>query len=249
MLDPAIAIKDLHVSYYGNEAVKGVSLSIQQGQLVGIIGPNGAGKSTFLKSLLNLIPLDKGDVKILGNRIKDMQKKIAYVPQRNDIDWDFPITVLDAVLIGTYPLLKLFRRPNKKQKEWAFECLKRVGMEDYRKRQIGELSGGQQQRVFLARALAQKAELFFLDEPFVGVDVSSEETIVRILKELCQQGKTVIVVHHDLSKANDYFDQLILLNKKLIGFGSVKEVFKPEVIGRAYDGQLAFLKEIGVSLS
>lgn len=249
MLDPAIAIKDLHVSYYGNEAVKGVSLSIQQGQLVGIIGPNGAGKSTFLKSLLNLIPADKGDVKILGNRIKDMQKKIAYVPQRNDIDWDFPVTVLDAVLIGTYPLLKLFRRPNKKQKEWAFECLKRVGMEDYRKRQIGELSGGQQQRVFLARALAQKAELFFLDEPFVGVDVSSEETIVHILKELCQQGKTVIVVHHDLSKANDYFDQLILLNKKLIGFGSVKEVFKPEVIGRAYDGQLAFLKEIGVSLS
>ncbi|MYL72451.1 ATP-binding cassette domain-containing protein [Halobacillus litoralis] len=246
MANAALSIKDLHVSYYGNEAVKEVSLTVNPGNLVGIIGPNGAGKSTFLKAMLNLIPRDKGEIRILGKTVKEVRKKIAYVPQRNDIDWDFPITVLDAVLIGTYPNLKLFKRPKKKDKEWAMECLGRVGMEDFSKRQIGELSGGQQQRVFLARALAQKAELFFLDEPFVGVDASSEETIVRILKELCSQGKTVIVVHHDLSKANDYFNQLILLNKELIGFGSVQEVFQTEIIEKAYQGQFAFMKEIGV---
>lgn len=248
MKDPAISIQDLHVSYFGNEAVTGVSLSVNTGNLVGIIGPNGAGKSTFLKAMLNLIPKDKGAVQVLGKPINEVRKSIAYVPQRNDIDWDFPITVLDAVLIGTYPHLKLFRRPKKKDKEWAMECLQRVGMQEFSKRQIGELSGGQQQRVFLARALAQKADLFFLDEPFVGVDVSSEETIVNILKEQCRQGKTVIVVHHDLSKANDYFSQLILLNKELISFGTVEEVFKPEVIAKAYQGQFAFMNEIGVSL-
>ncbi|WLR48101.1 metal ABC transporter ATP-binding protein [Halobacillus litoralis] len=246
MANAALSIKNLHVSYYGNEAVKEVSLTVNPGNLVGIIGPNGAGKSTFLKAMLNLIPRDKGEIRILGKTVKEVRKKIAYVPQRNDIDWDFPITVLDAVLIGTYPNLKIFKRPKKKDKEWAMECLRRVGMEDFSKRQIGELSGGQQQRVFLARALAQKAELFFLDEPFVGVDASSEETIVRILKELCSQGKTVIVVHHDLSKANDYFNQLILLNKELIGFGSVQEVFQTEIIEKAYQGQFAFMKEIGV---
>lgn len=248
MNDPAISIQDLHVSYFGNEAVTGISLSVNTGNLVGIIGPNGAGKSTFLKAMLNLIPKDKGAVKVLGKPITEVRKSIAYVPQRNDIDWDFPITVLDAVLIGTYPHLKLFRRPKKKDKEWAMECLQRVGMQEFSKRQIGELSGGQQQRVFLARALAQKADLFFLDEPFVGVDVSSEETIVNILKELCRQGKTVIVVHHDLSKANDYFNQLILLNKELISFGTVEEVFKPDVIAKAYQGQFAFMNEIGVTL-
>ncbi|GGC98040.1 zinc ABC transporter ATP-binding protein [Thalassobacillus devorans] len=242
----AISIKDLHVSYYGNEAIKGVSISVQPGNLVGIIGPNGAGKSTLLKAMLNLIPKDKGDIKVFGKTVKEVRKKIAYVPQRNDIDWDFPITVLDAVLLGTYPNLQLFRRPKKKEKEWALECLQRVGMEEFSKRQIGELSGGQQQRVFLARALAQKAELFYLDEPFVGVDASSEETIVTILKELCLQGKTVIVVHHDLSKANDYFNQLILLNKELISFGEVNEVIQADIIEKAYKGQFAFMKEMGV---
>ncbi|WP_282140034.1 metal ABC transporter ATP-binding protein [Cytobacillus oceanisediminis] len=248
MKDPAISIEDLHVSYFGNEAVTGVSITVNTGNLVGIIGPNGAGKSTFLKAMLNLIPKDKGAVRVMGKSIAEVRKSIAYVPQRNDIDWDFPITVHDAVLIGTYPHLKLFRRPKKKDKEWAMECLQRVGMQEFSKRQIGELSGGQQQRVFLARALAQKADLFFLDEPFVGVDVSSEETIMNILKELCRQGKTVIVVHHDLSKANDYFNQLILLNKELISYGTVEEVFKPEVIAKAYKGQFAFMNEIGVSL-
>jgi ABC-type Mn2+/Zn2+ transport system ATPase subunit len=248
MQDPAISITDLHVSYYGNEAIKGINLTVDTGNLVGIIGPNGAGKSTFLKAMLNLIPTDKGEIRMFGNEVKEVRKRIAYVPQRSNIDWDFPITVLDTVLIGTYPNLKLFQRPKKTDKEWALECLSRVGMQDFTKRQISELSGGQQQRVFLARALAQKADLFFLDEPFVGVDISSEETIVHILKDLCLQGNTVIVVHHDLSKANDYFHQLILLNKELIGFGTVEEVFKPEVIKKAYSGQFAFMNEIGVPI-
>ncbi|MGO4887200.1 metal ABC transporter ATP-binding protein [Anaerobacillus sp. MEB173] len=241
-----ISVKNLHVSYYGKEAINGINLSVKAGNLVGIIGPNGAGKSTFIKALLNLIPIDKGEIEIYGSSINDVRKKIAYVPQRSQIDWDFPIHVLDTVLIGTYPSLGIFKRPKKKEKEWAYECLKKVGMESFYNRQIGELSGGQQQRVFLARALAQQAEVFFLDEPFVGIDMASEETIIHLLKDLRDQGKTVVVVHHDLSKANDYFDELVLLNKELIGFGRVDDVLQPEVMMRAYEGQLSFMKEIGV---
>jgi manganese transport system ATP-binding protein len=244
-MEGAIVVENLHVSYHGNEAVRNINIAIESGNLVGIIGPNGAGKSTFLKALLSLIPVDKGNVSFFGKSLKFSRKNIAYVPQRNQIDWDFPITVIDTVLIGTYPHLGIFKRPRKKERDWAFECLKRVKMEEYCDRQIGELSGGQQQRIFLARALAQKADMFFLDEPFVGVDMTSEETIINILKELRDDGKTVIVVHHDLSKANDYFDELILLNKELIDFGTVEEVCRPEVIIKAYKGQLSFLEDIG----
>lgn len=244
----ALSVKNLDVSYYGDEALRDISFSLESGNLVGIIGPNGAGKSTLLKALLNLIPKDRGDVLICERSIKDMRKQIAYVPQRNDIDWDFPITVMDTVIMGTYPGLGLLKRPGKKEKAWALNCLERVGMDLYVDRQIGELSGGQQQRVFLARALAQRAEVYFLDEPFVGVDLSSEEIIIRILKELRDSGKTVVVVHHDLSKASAYFNQLILLNKELIGFGSVEEVFRTELLATAYQGQFAFMKQIGVSI-
>ena len=246
MRHTAISIEDLHVSYFGNEAIRHVSLTVEPGNLVGIIGPNGAGKSTLLKAMLGLIPRDKGAIRILDKPVKEVRKRIAYVPQRNDIDWDFPITVLDAVLLGTYPRLKRFRRPGKKERQWALDCLTRVGMDAFSKRQIGELSGGQQQRVFLARALAQQADVFFLDEPFVGVDASSEETIVKILKELGAQGKTAVVVHHDLSKANEYFNQLILLNKELIGFGTVGDVLQPKIIEKAYQGQFAFMNGMGV---
>ncbi|MBE7105090.1 ATP-binding cassette domain-containing protein [Bacillus cereus] len=170
----AIIVKDLFVSYQGNQVVQNVSFEIEKGKLVGIIGPNGAGKSTLMKAILDLIPNDKGYIRILGEDIRSVRKCIAYVPQRSDIDWDFPITVLDVVLIGTYPSLGMMKRPKKEHRDWAFECLKKVGMEEFKNRQIGELSGGQQ-RVFLARALAQKAEIFFLDEPFVGIDVTSED--------------------------------------------------------------------------
>lgn len=245
-MDHALTVKSLFVSYHGNEAVKNVSFSVEQGKLVGIIGPNGAGKSTLLKALLNLIPKDKGDVHIYGKSFNEQRKSIAYVPQRSNIDWDFPITVLDTVLLGTYPNLGLFKRPKKKEKEWAFQCLEKVGMGDFSKRQIGELSGGQQQRVFLARALAQKSEIFFLDEPFVGIDVASEEMIITILKELKSSGKTILVVHHDLSKVSDYFEKLILLNKELIGYGDIDQVFRPETLSKAYSGQFSFLERLGV---
>jgi ABC-type Mn2+/Zn2+ transport system ATPase subunit len=245
----AMSVQNLHVSYHGQEAVRNVSFKTAPGNIVGVIGPNGAGKSTLLKSLLDLIPKDLGDIRIYGKPVKEVRQKIAYVPQRSNIDMDFPITVIDAVIIGTYPSLGIFKRPKKKEKEWAYECLRKVGMEEFSKRQIGELSGGQQQRVFLARALAQKAEMFFLDEPFVGIDVASEQTIIQILRELRNEGKTVVVVHHDLSKADAYFDELLLLNKELIKYGSVHEVIRPEVITKAYQGQLSFLEEIGVKLS
>jgi ABC-type Mn2+/Zn2+ transport system ATPase subunit len=247
-MNSALTVKDLFVSYHGNEAVQNISFSIEQGKLVGIIGPNGAGKSTLLKALLNLIPRDKGEVEVYGKNFNELRKSVAYVPQRSNIDWDFPINVLDTVLLGTYPNLGLFKRPKKTEKEWAIQCLRRVGMGDFGKRQIGELSGGQQQRVFLARALAQKSEIFFLDEPFVGIDVSSEETIITILKELKDSGKTILVVHHDLSKVSDYFDQLILLNKELISFGDIDQVLRAEVLSKAYSGQFSFLDKLGVNV-
>ncbi|MGG4439940.1 metal ABC transporter ATP-binding protein [Brevibacillus fortis] len=245
-MESAIAVRDLHVSYFGNEVVRDVSFDVELGSMVGIIGPNGAGKSTLIKALLELIPRDKGYVRIFGKETNEFRKKIAYVPQRSMIDWTFPITVMDTVLIGTYPSVGLFKFPKKKEKEWALECLRRVGLEDFRDRQIGELSGGQQQRVFLARALAQKPELLLLDEPFVGIDVASEDTIIRILKELQFQDKTIVVVHHDLSKANAYFDQLLLMNKELIKFGTVDEVLNREVMSRAYAYQLQFLEKTEV---
>ncbi|MED1780486.1 metal ABC transporter ATP-binding protein [Brevibacillus fortis] len=245
-MEAAIAVRDLHVSYFGNEVVRDVSFDVELGSMVGIIGPNGAGKSTLIKALLELIPRDKGNVRIFGKETNEFRKKIAYVPQRSMIDWTFPITVMDTVLIGTYPSVGLFKFPKKKEKEWALECLRRVGLEDFRDRQIGELSGGQQQRVFLARALAQKPELLLLDEPFVGIDVASEDTIIRILKELQFQDKTIVVVHHDLSKANAYFDQLLLMNKELIKFGTVDEVLNREVMSKAYAYQLQFLEKTEV---
>ncbi|ALS78529.1 metal ABC transporter ATP-binding protein [Planococcus sp. ANT_H30] len=244
---PAIKVQNIQVSYFGRPAIDAIDLTLEQGKVLGIIGPNGAGKSTLLKALLNLVSIDQGSIEIFGETLKENRKRIAYVPQRNQYDWDFPIHVLDTVLIGTYPNLGIFKRPKKKDKEWAYECLKKVGMEEFSNRQIGELSGGQQQRVFLARALAQKADIFFLDEPFVGIDVSSEEMIVKLLKDLRDQGKTVVVVHHDLSKANEYFDELLLLNKQVIQFGNPQQVLRPEVMRKAYESELSFLFEVGVN--
>ncbi|MFC0300010.1 metal ABC transporter ATP-binding protein [Virgibacillus soli] len=244
----SITVKKLHVSYYGKEVVRDISFSFGTGKLIGIVGPNGAGKSTLMKAVLGLIPKDKGEVKVLNQPVKLVRKRIAYVPQRNNLDWDFPINVFDTVLLGTYPHLGILRKPKAKHKEWAMQCLKEVGMEEYSHQQIGELSGGQQQRVFLARALAQNAELFFLDEPFVGIDVSSEKTIIQILKKLRDRGKTVFVVHHDLTKVEDYFDDLILLNKELIESGPVQKVFTPETITQAYQSSMTILEKVGVGV-
>lgn len=246
MIDP-IKVSNVSVSYDGNEVVTDVSFSFGPGKLIGVLGPNGAGKSTLMKAMLGLIRKDSGDVRFGTKKIDEMRKRIAYVPQRSNIDWNFPIIVKDTVLIGTYPKTGLLRRPKKADKEWALECLKLVGMEEFANRQIGELSGGQQQRVFLARALAQKADYFFLDEPFVGIDVSSEEVIINILRKLKDEGKIVFVIHHDLSKVKTYFDELVLINKVLISAGPVSTVFQSNNMSKAYERQLT-LESLEVSM-
>lgn len=245
-MHPIVKIEDLNIAYHGKAVIEQMSFEIETGKLVGIIGPNGAGKSTLMKAMLALIPIDHGSIEVFGKNIREVRKNIAYVPQRSQIDWNFPITVNETVLLGTYPRLGIMRRPKKREKEWAQECLAQVGMSDYGRRQIGELSGGQQQRVFLARALAQKAELFLLDEPFVGIDIASEETIIQILKDQRDIGKTIIVVHHDLSKVKSYFDEVLLINKQLIGAGTVERAFTKELILQAYNQQLSLFKELGL---
>lgn len=240
-----IDVKRLTVSYYGNEVVQDVSFSFKSGKLIGIIGPNGAGKSSLLKAMLGLIPRDRGEIRVDNQPIDKWRKKIAYVPQRSVIDWDFPITVRDTVLLGTYPNLGLFKIPLKREKKLAEECLKKVGMASFRNRQIAELSGGQQQRVFLARALAQQADIFFLDEPFVGIDVASERMIIDILQQLRDEGKTIFIVHHDLAKVEQYFDELILLNKQLIGAGPVHEVMQQDKLSAAYQIDFDLINKTG----
>lgn len=247
-MDTALSVQNLTVSYDNYTALRNINFQIQQGKLAGVIGPNGAGKSTLMKAALGLVGKDQGTIEFYGQPVKQMRTNIAYVPQRNDIDWDFPINVLDAVLLGTYPKLGVFHRPKKTDRKWAHTCLEQVSLDEYSKSQIGELSGGQQQRVFMARALAQQAQLFFLDEPFVGIDAASEETIIRVLKELRDDNKTIVVIHHDLSKAEEYFDDLLLLNKELVESGPAQTVLAPETLTRAYQAQLPFLQTAGAGV-
>lgn len=248
MVEERMKVEHLSVSYDGNPILNDISFSFGSGKLIGILGPNGAGKSTLIKAMLGLIPHDRGTVVWGSQPLKERRRQAAYVPQRSNIDWNFPIRVKETVLLGTYPNLSLFQRPKKEHKEWAIECLRQVGMEQFQHHQIGELSGGQQQRVFLARALAQKAMCFFLDEPFVGIDVASEEVIIRILKQMRDEGKTIFVVHHDLSKVQNYFDHLILINKELIGSGEMADVFLPELMERAYRTPFTMMGQWGASV-
>ena len=248
-MENALEVKNLTVSYSNKIALTDVNFSVESGKLVGIIGPNGSGKSTLMKAVLNLTAKDSGEVKIDENPIEKVRENIAYIPQRSNIDWDFPILVRDTVLLGTYPKLGLFKRPKAKEKKIAEETLRKVGMEDFADKQIGELSGGQQQRVFLARSLAQDAVVFFMDEPFVGIDIHSEEIIINILKELRDQGKTLFVIHHDLTKVEDYFDELILVNKELVAAGAVSDVFTPELMERTFNAPLTVLENMGGKLS
>ncbi|WP_034638582.1 metal ABC transporter ATP-binding protein [Desulfofalx alkaliphila] len=234
--DVIVEVSNLSVSYEGNRVFKNISLSVKAKQLVGIIGPNGGGKSTLMKAIMGLVNVDTGKVRVMNQNVNKIRKKIAYVPQRSDIDMNFPVLVEDVVLMGRYPHIKWWGLPTKKDRQIVEECLQQVGMWDHRKRQIGQLSGGQQQRVFLARALAQQAELFFLDEPFTGIDIASEKVIMELLKELRDAGKTLFVVHHDLSKAESYFDTIILLKKKLIAYGKREEVFRTDCLREAYGG-------------
>src|SRR5699024_8042357 len=208
----AIVVDQLRVSYAGVPALENVSVEIPGGTLVGVIGPNGAGKSTFFKAMLDLIPRDAGTITFGGSRFCHVRTEIAYLPQRNDIDWNFPISVLDTVLLGTYPRLGVVRRPAAEERRWAATCLEQVGLAGEAKKAIGTLSGGQQQRVFLARALAQNATYFLFDEPFAGIDRGSEESILSTLESLRDAGKTVLAVHHDMATVESYFDRLMLID-------------------------------------
>lgn len=237
-----VSIKDLTVAYRDKPVLWDVDLEIPAGSLAAIIGPNGAGKSTLIKAALGLIPAAAGTVHFFGKSYRENRHLVGYVPQRTSVDWDFPTDALDVVLMGTYGALGWVKRPGKQQHEWALECLAKVGMADFAKRQISQLSGGQQQRVFLARALAQNAQLYFMDEPFVGVDALTEKAIVALLHELRAQGKTVICVHHDLDSAPDYFDWVALLNVRLIAAGLFANAFTQENLTKAYGGRMYAFK-------
>lgn len=229
-----IKIEDLTVTYDLSPVLWDIDLNIKKGSLLAIVGPNGAGKSTLIKAILNLIPKVTGSILFENQEYKKYRKKIGYVPQSGSVDWDFPTTVLDVVSMGRYGHVGLIKRLRKKDKEISIEALKKVEMYEFKDRQISELSGGQRQRVFLARALAQEADVYFLDEPFQGVDIKTEKTIINILKELKNQGKTILVVHHDLNTIEEYFDQICFLNKKIVAYGDVATTFNNENIEKAY---------------
>ncbi|TRX50681.1 metal ABC transporter ATP-binding protein [Fulvivirga sp. M361] len=241
----ALEIHDLTVSYDRKPVLWDVDLSLPKGKLVGIVGPNGAGKSTLIKSVMGLAPNSSGYVRLFDRNLEQVRQSISYVPQRESVDWDFPASVLDVVLMGRYGKLGLFKRPRKSDKEVAMDSLRKVGMEAYAKRQISQLSGGQQQRVFLARALAQQAELYFMDEPFAGVDAATEKIIISLLREMTEKGSTVVVVHHDLQSVTEYFDWVILLNMRLVACGPTEEVFTSELLQETYGGKLTLLSEVG----
>ena len=241
---PPLEFHDLTVAYHKRPVLWGIDLEIPKGQLVRIIGPNGAGKSTLIKAAMGLLPLNSGWVKVFGEPIKKNLKRVGYVPQRESVDWDFPVSVMDVVLMGRYGHLGLMRRPSKKDRNIARDCLEKVKMLPYANRQISNLSGGQQQRVFLARALAQESDIYFMDEPFAGVDAATESAIVTILHELKAKGKTLLVVHHDLPTAKEYFDSLLLLNMRVVAYGPTEEVFKYDLLQSTYGGRLTILSEV-----
>lgn len=241
-----IEIEDLHVSYDGKRALSNIFLRFEAGYRYGILGPNGSGKSTLLKAILGLIEDFQGQIKVLGGPVQEVRKRVVYVPQRSEIDFSFPATVRDVVLMGRYPHKRVFSRITAEDQRKVDRALEELGITNLQKRQIGELSGGQQQRTFLARALAQEAEVLLLDEPFVGVDIPTEEKIIEVLRKLSDEGKTLLVVHHDLQAVPDYFDQVVLLNQRLVAAGPTESTFTPELIAKAFGGQLHVLQQIGL---
>jgi manganese/zinc/iron transport system ATP- binding protein len=245
---PVLDVHDVTVAYHRRPVLWNIDLTVPSPSLIGIVGPNGAGKSTFIKAILGLVPIAGGRIRVFGKSVDRQRKLIGYVPQRETVDWEFPVSVFDAVLMGTYGELGWLRRPGRAQRDWAWQCLEQVGIADLAKRQIGQLSGGQQQRVFLARALAQKAQIYFMDEPMAGVDAATEQVIFRLLRDLRDAGKTVLVVHHDLRTVPGYFDDVILLNTRLVAYGPVAQVFTQENLSRAYGGRLGVLDAAGEAL-
>lgn len=229
-----ITIKNLSVTYDIKPVLWDINITFKQGDLVCIVGPNGAGKTTLIKTLINLIKPVTGEILFDNLKYKKVSKEIAYVPQKETVDWSFPITVFEAVMMGRYGLLGWFKRPSLIDKEKVNNCLEELNITNLKNKSIQELSGGQQQRVFLARALAQEASVYVLDEPFQGIDKKTEEKIISILKKLSKEGKIVICVHHDLNTVKSYFDKCLLVNQKVIGYSDVDKIFTKEIIEKTY---------------
>jgi manganese/zinc/iron transport system ATP- binding protein len=243
-IKPSLEIHDLTVAFDRKPVLWNIDLTLPQGKLIGIVGPNGAGKSTLIKAVMGLLPLSSGYAKLFDQPIDEVRKRISYVPQRESVDWDFPASVLDIVLMGRYGKLGLFRRPRKADRDVAIDCLRKVGMESFANRQISQLSGGQQQRTFLARALAQQADIYFMDEPFAGVDAATESAIINLLRTMTESKKTVIVVHHDLQSVPQYFDWIIMLNTRLVAYGPTATTFNQENLQQTYGGKLTLLADV-----
>ncbi len=231
---PPIEIKNLSVTYRTEPALWNIDLKLPEGKMIAIVGPNGAGKSTLIKTVMGIVPITAGKVSVYGKSYSKQRTKVAYVPQRGSVDWDFPTDALDVVEMGLYGKLGWLRRPNSKTRKIAKECLEKVGLEDYSDRQIGQLSGGQQQRVFVARALAQDPQIYLMDEPLNGVDVITENTILSILEKLRKEGKTIVMVHHDLQTVDKYFNWVVMLNRNLIATGPIEKVFTKENLDKTY---------------
>lgn len=244
----ALSVHDMTVAYQRKPVLWDIDLDLPAGQLIGIIGPNGAGKSTLIKSVLDLIPRASGRILVFGKPYREQREMVAYVPQRESVDWDFPVSALDVVAMGLYGKIGWFRRVGSSHKALARDALDRVGMVEYADRQIRQLSGGQQQRVFLARALVQDAPLTLMDEPFAGVDAATEKAIVTLLGTLRSAGKTVVVIHHDLQTIREYFDYLVMLNMRIVAAGPTSEVFHEENLRKTYGGKLTMLDTVGHAL-
>lgn len=244
-----VSIHDMTVAYDRRPVLWDVDIDFPEGQLCGIIGPNGAGKSTLLKATLDLIPIASGRIQVYGRPYREMRHRVGYVPQRETVDWDFPVSALDVVAMGRYRKIGWLRPIGRAHRHAAMQALERVGMQDYARRQISQLSGGQQQRVFLARALAQDAQIYLMDEPFAGVDAATEQAIMEVLRHMKDEGRTVIAVHHDLQTAPHYFDHIVLLNMRIIAAGDTESVFTDENLRATYGGRLTLLDQAAEALA
>ena len=243
-----LSVYDLTVAYHRKPVIWDVGFDIPAGSLVGIVGPNGAGKSTLLKAVMDLIPRASGRIRVFGDSYLQNRHRVGYVPQRESVDWDFPVDALDVVAMGLYNKIGWCLPVRKKHRQIALEALSKVGIADLANRQISQLSGGQQQRTFLARALVQDADLYLMDEPFAAVDAATERAIVEILHALKERGKTVIVIHHDLQTVPEYFDHVVLLNMRIVAHGPVQEVFTRDNLHKTYGGRLTLLEEVSEAM-
>jgi manganese/zinc/iron transport system ATP- binding protein len=243
-----LSIYDLTVAYHRKPVIWDVGFDLPAGSLVGIVGPNGAGKSTLLKAVMDLIPRASGRIQVFGKPYRQNRHRVGYVPQRESVDWDFPVDALDVVTMGLYRRIGWFFPVRRRHRAAALDALRRVGIADLAGRQISQLSGGQQQRTFLARALVQDADLYLMDEPFAGVDAATERAIVEILRGMKQQGKTSIVIHHDLQTVPEYFDYVVLLNMRVVAHGPVQDVFTSENLQKTYGGRLTLLEEVAEAM-